>query len=144
MSIAKNFEKLFYEQANSLKDVFVYRLYDTMFVQASNIADFLGYKKPYMYVIECKTCATKSMPIKNISEHQITDALDAEVNKGIKSYIVIWFYEHDICKVFKTKYINSLVKKGKKSVSSDDEHGILIPGIKRKKYFDWDWSVLFK
>lgn len=143
-TLAKNFEKLFREQTNKLKDVFVYRLYDTMFIQASNIADFIGYKKPNLYVVECKTCQTKSLPFKNIAEHQITDALEAEKVKGVKAYIIVWYYNHDICKAFRTSYIYSLIQAGKKSVSSEDTNGILIPGVKRKKYYDWDWSVLFK
>ena len=75
---------------------------------------------------------------------KITDALEAEKVKGIKAYIIVWYYNHDICKAFRTSYIYSLIQAGKKSVSSDDTNGILIPGVKRKKYYDWDWSVLFK
>jgi hypothetical protein len=65
--------------------------------------------------------------------------------RGIKAYVVIWFVSKDVTRAFPVKYLWRLFRiDGKKSVRYDDENGILIEGKKLKKYFEYDWSPLFK
>lgn len=146
MSLAKNFEKMFKEQVSNIAGIYCLRLYDTMFMAKGihNPSDFVTYKKPTFYLIECKTCQTKSLPFKNIADTQFEDMYMASKIRGVKCYVVCWFYQHDKCIAYDIKYLYKLRKEGKKSVSSVDPKGITIDGIKRKKYFDWDWTALFK
>ena len=142
----KQFEKVFREQASNLKDVYVYRLVDQMnFMKGStNPCDFFCFKKPNFYLIECKTTEVPSLPRKNISDGQLHDMYEAVKTKGVKAYVVVWYYKKDICRAFPIEYVwKQFMVEGKKSINYQDEHGILITGTKKKKYFDWNWQDLF-
>lgn len=146
-SLGKNFEKLFKEQARTLPNVYVYRLVDQVsYLKGSwNPCDFFCYKKPTFYFVELKTCATASLPRKNIADTQLNSMYEAISIKGIKAFVVVWFYSKGVCRAFPIKYLWKLFNKDKKkSVRYDDEHGILIRGDKLKKYFIWHWEELFK
>ena len=114
--------------------------------EMASLADIVNCYKKYKKTLE-DIESTKEMvkdpDLGDMAKEELK-ALEAEKVKGVKAYIIVWYYNHDICKAFRTSYIYSLIQAGKKSVSSEDTNGILIPGVKRKKYYDWDWSVLFK
>ena len=146
-NLAKNFEKIFKEQASELDGVYVMRLPDqiSFYKGSTNPCDFVAYKRPHGFCIELKTTAGSSMPLKNIADTQLEGMYEAIQTRGIKAYVVIWFYEHDVTVAFPIKYIWRMVnKQGKKSVRYDDDNGIVIPAEKIKKYFKYDWSVLFR
>lgn len=144
----KGFEKCFKEQLSEYPDVLVYRIPDQMsMVKGScNPADFIVYKRPSFLYCELKTTSTCSLPSKNISDFQLQSMREAINIRGVKAFVVVWFYQHSCCKAYKIKYLyNLFVNKGKKSVSHKDPNGINIPVIKElKKYCVWDWSVLLK
>lgn len=97
-----------------------------------------------MYFIELKTCQGASLPKANISDHQLSGMFQAVSKKGIKAFVICWFYEKDICRAFSIEYLHKIFYKDKKkSVRYDDEHGILISGKKLKSYFLWNWEDLF-
>lgn len=146
MTKGKYFEKLFSVQAGMLQGVYVHRIVDQMTYRKGsfNIADFITYKYPTMYFVELKTTAQASLPRANIAETQLRGMYGASKTKGIKAYIICWFYEKDVCRAFPIDYVwKQFNVHKKKSLRFDDEHGLLITGIKRKSYWQWDWYKLF-
>lgn len=126
--------------------MYVHRIVDQMTFKVGswNIADFIVYKYPTMYFIELKTCQGASLPRQNISDHQLSGMFQAVSKKGIKAYVICWFYDKDVCRAFPIEYLHRIFfKEKKKSVRYDDEKGILISGTKLRSYFVWHWEDLF-
>lgn len=146
-SRAKNFEHIFKEQASKLENVLVMRLPDQQsFLKGSyNICDFICFRRPHFFCIELKSVQTPSLASKLIADTQLDGMYEALSTRGVKAFVVIWFVGKDVTIAFPVKYLYKLFRvQGKKSVRYDDEHGIIIPGKKLKKYFEYDWSPLFR
>lgn len=146
-SRAKNFERLFKEQASKLDGVYIQRIPDQMtgLKGSYNICDFICYKRPHMIAVELKSVQTPSLASKLIADTQLEGMHDIISIRGIKAFVVIWFVSKDVTRAFPVKYLWKLFRiDDKKSVRYDDENGILIEGKKLKKYFEYDWSPLFK
>lgn len=98
MNVGKRFEKNFKDSVP--KDIFVYRLKDgsaawdngdkTRF-QATNICDFMLYKKPYIFLLELKSTKNKNLPFSNIKEHQRKELLKASNYNGVICGLLIEF-----------------------------------------------------
>lgn len=145
-NLGKTFEQYFRKQLEEqIPKAYIYRLYDIFdYRRISNPCDFFVYLSPNFYLVELKTTAGGTLPAKNISEGQISGLLSASKVEGVKSYVICFFYEKDICVAYPIEYLYILFKeRGKKSVSYKDDHGIVISGKKLKKYFVWNWSDLF-
>lgn len=70
--LGKKFESKFKEDfLKSLPGSTVDRLIDSMthYYNVSNICDFIGYKCPNIYYIECKTHAHMSIPFDKITQY---------------------------------------------------------------------------
>lgn len=146
-SLGKTFEKYFRNQVEEqLPEAYVYRLYDIFDYRCiSNPCDFFVFLRPNFFLIELKSTSGGTLPFKNISDGQMEGLFSASKLRGVKAYVVCFFYEKNICVAYPIKYLYYLFKeKGKKSVSYKDENGIVISGEKLKKYFIWQWSDLFK
>ncbi len=145
-SLGKNFESIFKAQMSKVENVYVMRLYDQVSFKygSKNPCDFIVYRYASMYFIELKTCQGASLPRKNITDFQMTEMYKAVKTKGIKAYVICWFYDKDVCRAFPIEYLHRIFfKEKKKSVRYDDEKGILISGTKLRSYFVWHWEDLF-
>lgn len=143
----KQFEKLFREQVEALGDVYCYRILDySNYMGISNPADFIAFHKPNMYMIECKTTAGASLPFKNISEYQLKSLWESFIKYSIDSYIIVWYYEKEVCRAIPISVIKELIDVNKKSIRYDhkDRRIINITGKKKRVYYDWDWKLLFR
>ena len=146
MSIAKNFEKKVKDQLDNIDGVYTLRLYD--FIGARDYpSDFIIYKKPHLICLECKTSQLKSFPFSNISDNQWHGMLSA-IKKavGIKSYVLIWFYEQDTTLCCDIQTLLQMKEHGKKSIRFDTEaEGIYkVEGQKKSKYFVYDFEKLLE
>lgn len=148
MILGKLFEKKFKEQMDNEDDVYCLRLPDPMggFKGLSNICDFIVYKYPYLYLFELKTTAGPSLPFNNISHNQLHGLKAAnEKLSVIKAGFIIWFYDKDITYFTIPQTILDLQEQGKHSIRFDyTKDVIVINGIKKKKYFEYDWKTFFK
>lgn len=98
MNVGKRFEKNFKDSVP--KNIFVYRFKDgsaawdngskTRF-QATNICDFMLYKKPYIFLLELKSTKGKSLPFSNVKEHQRKELLEASKHDGVFCGLLIEF-----------------------------------------------------
>ena len=149
ISLAKNFEHKVKAQLSNVDNVYVLRLYDTMFAAKGirNPSDFIAYKKPNMILLECKTTAGASLPFKNISDGQWEDIYNAtQKAKGILGVILIWYYDKDVTLAVDIRKLVELKNNGEKSLRFDacGEGIIKVHGAKAKLYYTYDFKSMLE
>lgn len=139
-SRGKEFEKLIKKALNAVPDSFTLRLNDS-FGFTDNPSDFIFFKSGILYLIEVKSHENNTFPLKAISDNQ-WKYLNTQVS-NIKSYVIIWFIDHDITRMFDFTYLLKAKMNDIKSIKYDDENGIIIPARKKRMYFEYDIQTLF-
>lgn len=141
----KKFEERFkLDWVNSTGGAIV-RLYDNTsgYLSISNVSDYICYKYPNLFFIECKSHKGASIPFTAISQY---DKLLSFSNiKGIRSGVVLWLYEKDIVLYIPVKTIKVLKDSGEKSVGIrhlKDYDIIEIPSKKLRVFMESDYNVL--
>lgn len=141
MSLGKNFESICAIQLQE-QGFYVQRIPDQMsFLKGSkNPCDYIAYKYPYMFLLEMKTTAGSSLPLRNISEFQMKSLNDCFLTRGVIGLYFVWFYDKNVTLAVLGDYITNL---DKKSIRYDDPNCIVIEGTKKKKYFEYNFTKLF-
>ena len=139
----KEFESIIKKACEKVDNTYVLRLYDSMsgYKSIANPCDFVIYNNPNLFLLECKSCYGASLPFSNISEFQWESLLKASSIKGIISGFMIWFIDKDVTVFVPASNMDIYAKtKESKSFSYKDaeEYGYIIPGIKKKIFFDYD------
>ena len=141
----KKFEERFkLDWVNSTGGAIV-RLYDNTsgYLSISNVSDYICYKYPNLFFIECKSHKGASIPFTAISQY---DKLLSFSNiKGIRAGVVLWLYEKDIVLYVPVIVIKQLKDIGEKSVGIRhlDEYDIIkIPSKKLRVFMESDYNVL--
>jgi penicillin-binding protein-related factor A (putative recombinase) len=114
----KQFEKTIEKQLKELSIVRCERLHDQMtgFVEVSkNPADFIVYKYPYMYYVECKTTHEPSIPITNLP--QLERIAERCTTPGIKGKFIIWFVTKQKTYWVDYTFVQKCVQMGCKSIN---------------------------
>ena len=145
INYGKKFEERFkLDWVNSTGGAIV-RLYDNTsgYLSISNVSDYICYKYPNLFFIECKSHKGASIPFTAISQY---DKLLSFSNiKGIRSGVVLWLYEKDIVLYIPVKTIKVLKDSGEKSVGIrhlKDYDIIEIPSKKLRVFMESDYNVL--
>lgn len=145
INYGKKFEERFkLDWVNSTGGVIV-RLYDNTsgYLSISNVSDYICYKYPNIFFIECKSHKGSSIPFTAINQY---DKLLSFSNiKGIRAGVVLWLYEKDIVLYIPAIVIKQLKDIGEKSVGIRhlDEYDIIkIPSEKLRVFMKSDYSVL--
>ena len=143
----KLFEEQFKKDFLKIPDCSFDRLYDTTngFRGITNICDGIGYVKPYIYYIELKTIKGNTFPITNFTQYK--KMVDKVGIPGVRSGVVIWFYDHDRIIYVPTKTFTQLINDNKKSVNirKSEEEGyriINVPSVKKRIMLCGDYTVL--
>ena len=139
----KKFENIIRETLEQAPNISVDRIYDQTsgYFGSANIADFQVYKLPYNYYLECKTTSDNTLPMKNISEGQLTGMYEKSLIPGIVAGVIIWFYDKGITVFIEVEEIHRLIASGYKSVNVKDLSGIkhiLLKGNKKRIFYDYD------
>ena len=81
----KDFEKVIKEAFEKVPGVSIDRLHDQMngFAGSANISDFIMYKYPHEYYIECKSVHGNTLPFSNISKNQWNGMLEKSKIDGV-------------------------------------------------------------
>ncbi len=144
----KKFEKKFeLDFLKSMPNSTIDRIYDSVsgYKSISNVCDFIGYKEPHIYYIECKSHKGISFPFSNLTQY---DKLKEKVGiPGVRAGVVLWLYEHDKVLYVPISTVTSIKNDGIKSVSltmlKKNKYNIIeIPSIKKRVYMDSDYSIL--
>ena len=144
----KQFEERFKQDwERTIPDSSVDRIYDQMSGNKtiSNISDFVGYKYPNIFYLECKSTHENTFNFHKLTQY---DKLVTKIGiTGVRVGVIIWFIEHDRVIYVPIKTIKQMKKDGLKSVNirTIDESGyrfINVPSRKLRVLMESDYTVL--
>lgn len=142
----KQFEQIIRKAFESIPGVSIDRIPDqTMgFKGATNICDFIVYREPYEYYIECKTIHGNTFPFSNITNNQFSGMLQKTKILGVYAGVICWWIDRDVTRFLTMRDILQMRENLQmKSVRYDDEVGMLIPGKKKRVFFEYDMQSFF-
>lgn len=147
----KKFERVVRESFEKIEDVSVDRLHDqtTKFKGSQNICDFIVYKKPYEYYIECKSVHGNTLPFSNITDTQWKGLLEKSEIEGVVAGIICWWIDLDET-WFIPIWIFEDAKNVEKAKSINLKHPYMqaywtrISGKKKRVFFDYDMNSFLK
>lgn len=148
----KKFEGVIRRAFEEIPGVSLDRLHDqtTGFKGSQNICDFIVYKEPYEYYIECKTISTNTLPFRNITDTQYRGLLEKAQIPGVYAGILCWWTEKDVTKYIPIGVIERMKNLGEKSIRysfyhrfNDIDKIYEIPGKKKRVFFDYDMRRFF-
>ena len=152
----KQFESVIKSAFEKVPNVSIDRLHDqtTGYIGSQNIGDFIVYKEPYEYYIECKSVHGNTLPFSNISETQWNGLLDKSEIEGVFAGIICWWVDKDITKFLPIQLLRIMKNNGSKSIRYDSDTTvgqvflndyshksftpITIKGKKKRVFFDYD------
>lgn len=157
----KQFENVIRKAFERVPGVSIDRLHDqtTRYKGTSaNICDFIVYKEPYEYYIECKSVHGNTLPFSNITETQWNGLLEKSKIEGVSAGIICWWIDWDITLFIPIQILeDEKVNFGKKSIRFDilfDIDGYVqedkyiplleIKGKKKRVFFDYDMEEFFQ
>lgn len=143
-NLGKKFEDEVYKQFKSHPGVSIDRIPDqTMrYKGRKNVSDFIVFRRPREYYIECKTVHGNRLPFANIT--QFDALLEKSDIFGVIPGVLCWWVDKDITRWIPIDELAYLKSLGNKSVRYDDNVGFKIGGKKRKIFFDYDLDTFFK
>ena len=138
----KQFEGVIKDALLKIPGTSVDRLHDqtTGFVGSSNICDFIVYRYPTEFYLECKSCHGNTWNLNLLTQTQYEGLLSKSGIKGVVPGVIVWWIDRDVTTFFHIDYIRKLKEEGYKSIHYANEKGITIPGKKRRVFFDYDFS----
>lgn len=144
-NLGKQFELKFKEDFSKIPESTIDRIYDvtTGYKSISNVCDFICYKYPNIFYIECKSHKGASFPFVNLTQY--SKLKDKVGIKGVRAGVILWLYEKDLVLYVPINTISQMMTDDKKSVGIRDldKYNIIkIPSIKKRVFMDSDYSVL--
>lgn len=145
INYGKKFEERFKKDWVESTGGIIVRLYDNTsgYLSISNISDYICYKYPNIFFIECKSHKGASIPFDKISQYP--KLLKLSNILGVRSGVVLWLYDKDKVLYVPATTIETLIAKGEKSVGIrhiESENIIEIPSKKLRVFMESDYSVL--
>lgn len=156
----KQFEQVVLNAFKKIDGVSIDRLHDqtTGFLGSSNICDFIVYKEPYEYYIECKsvhgnTLSIHSIPKKgkdgklhgfygNITDTQWEGLLEKSKIEGVFAGVLCWWVDKDVTRFLEIQDLQVAKDLGDKSIRFDEPY-LKIDGTKKRVFFDYDMQTFF-
>lgn len=155
----KDFEGQIYSGFSKIEGVSIDRLPDPMagYAGVKNICDFLVYKYPIQYYVECKSCYGNRLSIHsndpkkkygNITNNQWEGLLEKSKIPGVRAGILVWFIDHDKTYWLDIRLLERYRNEGNKSIpfypdwvdftEETAEQWTEITGKKKRVLFDYD------
>lgn len=150
----KQFEQIIKEAFLKVPNVSVDRIPDQVSgfkVTSANICDFIVYKKPYEYYIECKSVHGATLPFSNIRPNQWNGLLEKSKIDGVIAGVICWWVDYDVTAFIPIQFLQEQKEMGRKSVQyglatqCEFEHHtpFEIKGKKKRVFFDYDMDLFF-
>ena len=147
-NLGKKFEeKVKNDWQKSFPDGDILRLYDTTsgYSAITFPSDYICYVYPNQFYIECKTVQGNTFNINKLTQYE--KLLLHSCKKGIRSGVIIWFYDHQKIVYVPIKQIEKMKNDGKKSVNikmlEEKMYKIYeIPGKIKRTFIDSDYTIL--
>ena len=161
----KDFEAQVQSGLEATPGVSIDRLPDPMagYAGVKNICDFIVYKYPNQYYIECKSCYGNTFSINsndpkkkygNITNNQWEGLLEKSKIPGVRAGVLLWFIDHDVTYWLDIRLLQKWKDLGNKSIAYYPEWaGSTYPagemwtylvGKKRRVLFDYDFNDFFR
>jgi hypothetical protein len=160
----KKFEDVIRQSFEKVPGVSIDRLHDQTngFKGSQNICDFIVYKEPYEYYIECKSVHGNTLPLSNITETQWNGLLEKSKIEGVFAGVICWWIDKDVTAFIPIWYldyikrnhpevksinVNSKLKESEeleKYFDFKNPHFIQIEGKKKRVFFDYDMEEFLK
>lgn len=147
----KEFERVVRDSFAKIDGVSIDRFKDTQSKNKGdkNPSDFVVYKKPYEYYVECKTTTQNTLNFSNI--RQWDDLLEKSKIKGVVAGVMVWFNQRDVTLFIPIQALEKAKDNGCKSIHYSclerGKHlgfeGVEITGKKKRVYFDYDMDSFF-
>ena len=152
----KQFEEVVKESFLKLSDVSIDRLHDQTngFLGSKNICDFIVYRKPYEYYIECKSVHGNTLPFTNITDRQWNGLLEKAQINGVFAGILCWWVDKDVTRFIPIQMLNFLrefckMKSYRYDIVDIEDieldymyKSVLIQGKKKRVFFYYDMEEL--
>ena len=164
----KKFEDTVKESFEKYDNISITRLHDqtTGYLGSSNHCDFIVYRKPYEYHIECKSVHGNTLSIHsipkpdkrgvlhgfygNITDTQWEGLIEKSKIKGVYAGIICWWVDKDVTKFIPIQLLQNAYDVGIKSIRFDYEmhdgrskfRSVIIKGKKKRVFFDYDMEDL--
>lgn len=152
----KEFEAIVKDCFERVPVTFVQRLYDPQggYASVANPCDFIVYRQPNLYMIECKSVHGNTLPIYgtdpkkkygNISNTQWEGMLWA-TKYNVVAGVLCWWIDRDTTRFLPIWALQEYRNNGAKSIrfDADIEDSMIIDGTKKRVYFDYDFAEFFK
>ena len=147
VSRGKDFENVIRKAFERVDGVSIDRLNDNTagFKGIAGICDFIVYKEPYEYYIECKSVHGNTLPFSNITDNQWKGMLEKSKIEGVFAGVICWFVEHDVTRFIPIQELQNLKDVGFKSVRYDTPNGYMIEikGKKKRVFFEYSMEEFF-
>lgn len=134
----KRFEEIIHETLERSGFV-VERIKDqmSMFKGSTNGYDFIAYKHPLIYFLECKSIKGNRLPINTVHfKRQLASLLNRAENVGVIAGFIVWFVDHDLTMFFDARYVEAVLNSGRKSLNCEDK-GQIFAGERLRQYFKY-------
>ena len=145
----KQFENVIREAFERVPNVSIDRLHDQTngFKGSQNICDFIVYKEPYEYYIECKSIHGNTLPFRNITDTQWEGLLEKSKIEGVFAGIICWFIDKGVTLFIPIQVLQICKYRGWKSIRYDVNgyKGSIkeIKGKKKRVFFDYNMEEFF-
>ena len=143
----KKFEQVIKRAFEKVPNVSIDRLHDQTngFKGSQNICDFIVYKEPYEYYIECKSVHGNTLPFSNITDTQWNGLLEKSQIEGVFAGVICWWIDKDVTlfiPIQTFQYYKSW--NNAKSIRFDCGGSIEITGKKKRVFFSYDMNKFFE
>lgn len=151
----KDFERQVKSAFEKIKGVSIDRLKDSMsgYMGDNTICDFIVYKFPYEFYIECKAVHGNTLNFKSdIRPNQWEGLLEKSGICGVRTGFMIWFIDHDLTVYVDASVMANMRLSGLKSLNVKDldyieniqsPQLIKIEGRKKRILYDYDMNSFF-
>lgn len=153
----KDFEDCIREACEAVPDTSVTRLIDPQagYAGVRNICDFIVYKYPTQFFLECKSCHGNTLSIHSnnpkkmygeITNTQWEGLLEKSEVRGVVAGVLIWFIDHDKTVFVPIQRLKQYRQDGYKSVNITkmwDDDWCALDGRKKRIYFEYDMEKFF-
>ena len=152
----KQFEGVVKDCIEALGDVYILRLYDPQggYTAVANPCDFVCYKRPQFYMLECKERKGNLLSIHSpnpkkmygdTSNTQWEGMLEA-TKYGVVAGVICWWIDKDVTKFLPIQELEAYRNAGNKSIRYDYDlpNSLIIKGKKKRVFFDYDFSEFFE
>lgn len=147
----KQFEDVVRKAFLKVPDVSIDRLHDqtTGYRGSQNICDFIVYRDPNEFYIECKSVHGVRLPFSNITDTQWYGLWEKSKIEGVYAGILCWFIDLDQTYFYQIQYLHDIRNGGAASVKCPNASATmpkvhdaskLVPifGVKKRIFFEYD------